>query len=362
MDVSDLTANEILLSLECAKSRLLIAEISANHQGTIENAKRLILQAKKAGADAVKLQTYTPDELVLESAHCTVEQKGSPWIGRKLWDLYQEGHTPYDWHQELFNYAASNGIFIFSAPFGIESLDLLEQLNCPLYKIASIETSDPYLVEKIAEKNKPIIFSTGTSKLDEVIMIVEMIRSLNDKTITILKCQTEYPSMINRSGVSDIARLIDLFPDCRIGFSDHCKSISASIEAIRSGATVIERHFSGDTVGGMDDEFSSSTSEFSVLKQYIDDMENIEDEVKSWPHAGSLFCDATPVGREGRRSLWFVRDLKNGHTIGSTDISCRRPMKGVPCSDYNKVVGKILKHPVTAGTPVQEELLMEILN
>ncbi len=359
MNASDLIANEFLTRHTASTNALLLAEISANHQGSIDNAKQLIMQAKSAGADAVKLQTYTPDELVLQAANCVVEQQGSPWIGRNLWELYEEGRTPYAWHYELFQYAASIGIPIFSSPFGEESLDLLEELNCPLYKIASIETSDPFLVKEIASKNKPVIVSTGTSTLDEIAMIVEMIRSLNDKTITILKCQTQYPAMINRSGVSDITRLIDLFPDCHIGFSDHCESISASIEAIRLGATVIERHFCGDTVGGLDDQFSSSTTEFSILKQFIDDNLHIKEEARCWPHDGSLFSKHKPLGREGRRSLWFARDLASGHIIGVEDIVCRRPMKGLPCFEYDTIVGKILKQSVQAGIAVQKDFFKQ---
>jgi N-acetylneuraminate synthase len=335
------------------KDVMLIAEISGNHLGSITRAKELILAAHESGATHVKLQTYTPDTITLDidSPEFTVSSGHSLWGDRTLYDLYKEAHTPWDWHAELFEFAKSHNISIFSTPFDPTAVDLLERLETPFYKIASLETGDTGLIAKISRLGKTIIASTGASTLDEIDELVSTVRNNGNPELILLLCTSAYPTPIDGVNLSRIATLKNRY-NVPIGLSDHTLTLEASLAAVALGAVVIERHFTlARSDGGADSAFSLEPSEFQRLSHSIT-------EVRS--SLGSPHWSINPIESESRRfrrSLYVVEDVKKGDLVSETNVRSIRPANGAPPNLFLSFLGKKFAQDVAVGTPMSNHLI-----
>ena len=248
----------------------LIAEMSANHNGSLDNAKKTIISAKNAGANAVKLQTYTADTLTIKSNRPEFFLKGGLWDGYHLYDLYSEAHTPFEWHAELFQFGRENGITIFSTPFDHTAVDLLEELNAPAFKIASFEIVDLPLIERVASCRKPIFISTGTASLEEISTAVNVAKRAGAQEILLFHCISAYPADLKDSILERIKLLQDRF-DVLVGLSDHSIGSDAGFLSVALGAVAIEKHFIADrSIGGVDADFSATPHEFFQLRERVD--------------------------------------------------------------------------------------------
>ena len=276
----------------------IIAELSANHNGSLENAIESIKAAKRAGADCIKLQTYTADTLTIDSSNDDFIVKGTIWDKMKLYDLYKQAYTPWEWHQHLFNVANDEGLICFSSPFDAKSVDLLEDLNAPAYKIASFEITDIPLIEYVAKKGKPIILSTGIAKIDDIELAIKTCREAGNNNIALLKCTSSYPAPIieaNLAMINDFAERFDVIP----GLSDHTIGSTVPIVATVLGAKIIEKHFIIDReIGGPDASFSMNEVEFTEMVKSIRDAE------KSIGQIDYNLTEKQLKGRDFSRSLY----------------------------------------------------------
>jgi pseudaminic acid synthase len=329
----------------------IIAELSANHNGKIERAKQTILSAKEAGADAIKIQTYTADTMTIDCDKEEFQIKGGLWDGYKLYDLYKWAETPFEWHKELFDYARSIGITIFSTPFDETAVDLLEDLNTLAYKVASFEATDLPLIKYIASTKKPMIMSTGMANLQEMEEMVETARSGGCKDLILLHCISSYPAPVEQSNLRTIPDMMKKF-GIQIGLSDHTLTNTASIAAVALGATVIEKHFILDRADkGPDSEFSINPEELRNLGNDTKD---------AWLALGVAGYDRKPAEETSvkfRRSIYFVEDLKAGQVIEKHHIRRIRPGFGLPPKFAYELIGKRLRKDITRGTPVKWEYL-----
>ena len=334
----------------------LVAEISANHGNSLDSCLSAIEEASSSGADWVKIQSYLPEELVPPREDLRVEIPESPWFGRSLLDLYREGATPHDWHSDIFQFARERDIKIFSSPFGYKSLELLESLDCPLYKIASLELCDDWFVREVARTGKPLIVSTGTSTLAEVQRSLDIIKEESATEVAILKCQTEYPAKAGTLALDDIPWMKKIFVDSIIGYSDHYSDIWSAIEAIILGAQIIERHFISDEIADpLDAEFSSAPSDFLRIKSFIDYWVA---RAEGPDGLGSIFSSLDKqLGRDGRRSLWVRQALPAGHKIRADDLLSLRPNYGVAVQEVSVFLGQPLNRDIEAYTPLTKDLI-----
>ena len=326
----------------------VIAEISGNHLGSFENARKLIIAAKNSGADFVKLQTYRADTITLniDKNDFRVAKDHPLWAGRLLYSLYEEAHTPWEWHKDLFSLARSLNIGIFSSPFDFTAVDLLESLNTPMYKIASLETGDIPLIKYIAQTNKPIIASTGASNLDDLDLMVETIRTYNQCELTLLLCTSNYPSEIKDAHLRRLKLLRKRY-DLNVGLSDHTLGNTTSIAAVALGAKVIEKHLClKRNLGGPDAGFSTEPEEFLEL---VKDVRNAELALgeESW-----LELPSESESRRMRRSLYIFCNVKKGEYISPSNVKSIRPSKGLPPKFWDQVVGKKFNKDYEAGTPL----------
>jgi N-acetylneuraminate synthase len=324
----------------------IIAELSANHNGSLSRAKMCIKAAKDSGAHAVKFQTYSADTMTIDCDKSDFIIKGGMWGGYKLYDLYREAHTPYEWHKELFLYAKEMGITCFSTPFDESAFELLEDLKSPAYKIASFELTDLPLIKLVASAGKPILMSTGMASEKEIIDAVDTARNSGCESILLFHCISSYPAPIDQSNLKKIAYLRTKF-ELEIGLSDHTMGSTAAIVAVSLGATAIEKHFTlNRNDKGPDSEFSIEPSELSLLVDGTRD---------AWRSLGDgSFC-RSKVDEESlafRRSLYFVANLNAGHVITSNDIRRIRPGFGLPPKFYDEIIGRRLKKDVSYGDPV----------
>lgn len=329
----------------------IIAELSANHNGSIERAKLSIKAAKDCGAHAVKFQTYSADTMTINCSKADFLIKGGLWNGRKLYDLYEEASTPYDWHQELFSYANEVGIDCFSTPFDESAVELLEELKTPAYKIASFELTDLPLIRVVAKTGKPLLISTGMGSEQEISEAVSAALDAGSSSILLFHCISSYPTPIDQSNLKKIINLRNKF-GVEVGLSDHTLGATAAISAVALGASAIEKHFTLDRKDkGPDSEFSVEPSELINLVSSTKD---------AWL---SLGCgDFTrPYAEQQslafRRSIYFVRDLKAGQLITDDDIRRIRPGFGVPPKFYDELLGRKVKTNVSFGDPVSFENL-----
>lgn len=329
----------------------IIAELSANHNGSISTAKKLIEEAKKAGADAVKLQTYTPDTITLNSNQEDFVIKGGLWDGRTLYDLYKEAHMPWEWHAPLFEYAHSLGLTIFSSPFDATAVDLLENLNAPAYKIASFEAIDLPLIKYVASTKKPMIISTGMADIGEIEEAVDAARTGGCKELALLHCVSGYPAPPQDYNLRTIADMIDRF-GVTVGLSDHTLDNTTAIAAVVAGASIIEKHFTLNRMGGgPDDSFSLEPSSLKELchnaKVAWEAMGGVDYGRKSSEQGNVKF----------RRSLYFTENLLAGSIISPESVKSIRPGYGLPPKFLEDVIGSTLLIDVKAATPVSWDVL-----
>lgn len=330
----------------------IIAEMSGNHNNSLDRALEIIKAAKSAGADAIKLQTYTAETMTLDVDHPRFRVKGkNPWDGEHLFELYTKASTPWEWHPRLFEYGREIGITVFSSPFDETAVDLLKSLNAPAYKVASFELVDLELVRRCAATGKTLIMSTGMASLAEIADAVEAARAAGAQDIVLLKCTSAYPAPPEEINLHTIPHLAEAF-DVVAGLSDHTMGVGVPIAATAIGASVIEKHFTlARADGGVDASFSLEPSELSQL---------VEETRKAHAALGKIIYtqgDLESSFKRYRRSLFFVRDLSAGAIISADDIQALRPGDGLPPKFLPSVMGRSLKEPVTRGTPVAWDLL-----
>ncbi|NRP60358.1 pseudaminic acid synthase [Marinobacterium sp. xm-d-564] len=328
------------------QSPYIIAELSANHNGKLETALKIIDEAAKAGADAVKLQTYRPDTITLDSDSEEFKIKGGLWDGRTLYNLYEEAHMPWEWHKPLFEYAAKVGITIFSSPFDTTAVDLLEELNAPAYKIASFEAVDLPLIRYVAATGKPMIISTGMADAEEIQEAITAAREGGCKELAILHCVSGYPAPAEDYNLRTIGDMIERF-GLVTGLSDHTLDNTTAIAGLVLGASIIEKHFTLDrNGGGPDDSFSLEPQDLSEL---------CRNSKTAWRSIGSIDYGrkSSEVGNiQFRRSLYFVNSLAAGTIIGPSDVRSVRPGFGIAPKHLDQVIGRRLLRHVEFGEPV----------
>jgi pseudaminic acid synthase len=327
----------------------IIAELSANHNGKLETAIKIIDKAAQAGADAVKLQTYRPDTITLDSKSEEFKIRGGLWDGRTLYELYEEAHMPWEWHEPLFEYAKKVGICIFSSAFDTTAVDMLESLNTPAYKIASFETVDLPLIRYVASTGKPMIISTGMADAEEIEEAITAARDGGCRDIAILHCVSGYPAAAEDYNLRTIPDMIQKF-GLVTGISDHTIENTTAIASIPLGVSIIEKHFTLDRDGGgPDDSFSLEPPELTSLclqsKTAWEAIGQVDYGRKSSEQGNALF----------RRSLYFIRGLKKGDIIKQSDIRSVRPGYGLPPRETDNVIGKKLKFDVEKNTPVKAD-------
>ena len=333
------------------KKPFLIAEISANHNGSIHNAKKLIDCAKKNGADAVKLQTYTPDTMTIKSNKAYFKIKEGPWKGYKLWDLYKKAHTPLKWHKELFQYAKKKNIKIFSTPFDETAVDFLEELKCPFYKVASFEMTDIPLIKKIAQTKKPMIISTGMANLNEIEATYKCAKKYGAKKIILLYCVSNYPSKNSDFNLKNIEILRKKFK-CDIGLSDHSKDNLIAALAVSQGAAVIEKHIAlQNQKKGLDLEFSLKGDELKEFRRVLNDSFELVKNKKFFRN------DSENKSKIFRRSIFSVKDVKKGEKFTKQNIKRIRPGFGLEPMYYEKLLGKKSLKYISKGEPLKKDIL-----
>jgi pseudaminic acid synthase len=329
---------------------MYIAEVSANHLGSFDRAKAIVKAASNSGATAVKFQTYTADTMTLNVQEFSVSADHELWGGRRLYDLYKEAHTPWEWHGELFELARSLGLIPFSSPFDLSAVQFLEGLNAPMYKIASLETSDHLLIEAAASTGKPIIISTGATELEEIAEAVEVVKKTGNKDLTLLVCTSSYPADPRQSHLLRIETLRKLF-NCKIGISDHTLGIGVSVAAVVLGATAIEKHLTLKRKdGGADSAFSMEPDEFRNLVTES----NIAIDalgISEW-----TIQPSESESRKLRRSLYIVKDVVQGEIITHSNVRAIRPGGGGKPKILSTVIGKRFKKSHKAGTPMDVSL------
>lgn len=332
----------------------IIAEMSGNHNQSLERALHLVELAAEAGVDALKLQTYTPDTITLDvyTDEFFISSKTNLWKGQSLYNLYKEAYTPWEWHEAIFNRAEELGVLAFSSPFDETAVDFLETLNVPAYKIASFENVDIPLIKKVARTGKPLIISTGMASAAELDEAVGAARSEGNDQIVLLKCTSTYPATPANSNLVTIPHMKALF-NTEIGLSDHTMGVGVSVAAVTLGATVIEKHFTTSRAeGGVDASFSMEPHELKML---------VEETERAWQSLGHIQYGPTEAEKpslEYRRSLYIGEDMKAGEVLTSENLRNVRPGLGLPTKYFEVVLGKTIKQDVKKGTPLSWELLM----
>lgn len=324
-----------------------VAEISANHCGEFKTAKKLIKTAKINGADAVKLQTYTPDTMTIKSNKKYFKIKNGLWKGYGLWDLYNKAHTPLSWHKELFLYAKKLGITIFSTPFDETAVTFLEKLNCPIYKISSFEMTDLPLIKRVALTKKPLIISTGLSSLKEIEETFKVAKRYGAKDITLLYCVSNYPAKNIDFNINNIKILKEKF-NCRVGLSDHSLDNKIAFASIAAGAEVIEKHIALDgQKRGLDIKFSLKGKKIKEFKENINDVYSAMGKKKFYRNPSEN------KSKIFRRSIFVVKDIKRGEKLTKKNIRRIRPGYGLEPKFFDKVLGKKTKKNLYAGNPLK---------
>lgn len=330
----------------------IIAELSANHLQKIEIAFDTILKAKESGADAIKLQTYTPDTITIDCDNDYFQIKQDTiWDGQNLYNLYKTAYTPWEWHKELKEYAESLGLICFSSPFDKTAVDFLETLDVPAYKVASFEITDIPLIEYIASKGKPVIISTGIATLDDIEEALNACKRMGNEQIALLKCTSAYPAPFEEVNLVTISDMIQRF-DTIIGLSDHTLGSSVAIASVALGAKIIEKHFIIDRkIGGPDSEFSMEPREF---KEMVNSIRQVEKAL------GKVSYELSPKiqkSREFSRSLFAVKDIKKGDILTENNVKSIRPAFGLSPKFLPEILGKKSKVDVKRGTPISFNLI-----
>ena len=331
----------------------IVAEVSANHNGDIECAKNTISEAKRCGADAVKLQTYTPDTMTINSQTEDFIIEEGLWEGRNLYELYQEAYTPFEWHKELYEFAHNQDIICFSTPFDESAVELLESLDNPLYKVASFEVTDLVLLKTIAATKKPVIMSTGMANINEIEEAVETLRLNGTTELAILHCVSGYPTEPKDANLKTIIDLSERF-ECVVGLSDHTLSNACAISSISMGASIIEKHFIIDrSLGGPDSSFSIEPDQLINLKTST---------TEAWESIGNINYELKGEEKnmiKFRRSLYIVNDIKAGEKLSKSNLRRIRPGYGIEPKFYEKVLDKRVKIDLKSGTALSWEMIDE---
>lgn len=332
----------------------IIAEMSGNHNQSLERALQLVELAAEAGVDAVKLQTYTAETMTLNIQHgdFVINNESSLWYGESLYNLYEKAFTPWEWHKSIFDKCKELGLIAFSSPFDETAVDFLETLQVPAYKIASFENIDLPLLRKVAKTGKPIIISTGMASIAEIEEAVEVVRAEGNNQIVLLKCTSTYPATPENSNLATIPHMKELF-GTEVGLSDHTMGIGVAVAATTLGATVIEKHFTKSRFeGGVDAAFSLEPAE---LKQLV------EETKRAWQSIGRINYGPTEAEKpsvERRRSLYIGENMKAGDVLTKKNLRRIRPGAGLAPKYYDLVLGKTIKEDVKKGTPLSWELLL----
>lgn len=330
----------------------IIAEMSGNHGGVLERALQIVDAAAAAGAHALKLQTYTADTMTLDirEGDFLISEQDNLWSGRSLYDLYEQAHTPWEWHEPIFERAREHGLAGFSSPFDASAVDFLEDLDVPAYKIASLENTDLPLIEAVASTGRPVIISTGLATLSEIDQAVSTARAAGCRDLVLLKCTSSYPSDPSESNLRSIPELRRLF-GCEVGLSDHTLGIGAAVASVALGGSVIEKHVVLDRAAGdVDGAFSLEPPE---LQQLVTETET------AWRSLGKVAFGPQPSEATSlrlRRSLYVTRDLPAGHRVGRDDVRAIRPGAGLSPAHLDDVLGQALATDVLRGTPVGWDL------
>ena len=324
----------------------IIAEISGNHNQSLERALEIVEAAARAGVHAVKLQTYTADTMTLDlkEHEFFISDDSSPWKGQSLHDLYNIAHTPWDWHKPIFDHAKKLGLICFSTPFDETAVEFLEKLEAPAYKIASFENTDLPLIQRVAATGKPIIISTGMASQEELDESVDAARKAGCKDLILLKCTSTYPATPENSNLLTIPYLRNRY-GCEVGLSDHTLGIGVAIASVALGATVIEKHFTLKRAdGGVDSAFSMEPGEMKEL---------VEETKRAWQSLGEVFVGPTEAEKSSitfRRSLYIVKDLKAGDVLTKENVRAIRPGLGLPPKYLDQILGKKIKSGMKMGT------------
>ena len=337
------------------KAPYIIAEMSANHNGNLDVALRIVEEAKRAGADAIKMQTYRPDTITLKSDLPDFQISDGLWAGRTLYDLYEWAHTPWDWHKPLFDRARQLGITIFSSPFDTTAVDLLENLGAPAYKIASFEAVDLSLIKYVASTGKPMIISTGMANIEEIEEAIEAARVGGCKELAILHCVSGYPAPASDYNLRTIPDMIERF-GLVTGLSDHTLDNTTAITSVALGASIIEKHFTLDrNGGGPDDSFSLEPADLIAL---------CRDTKTAWQALGQIDYErksSEEANIKFRRSLYFVQDLQVGDTITEESIRSVRPGFGLAPKYLSEIIGKKVTRNVNANTAITSDIIQGFL-
>jgi len=348
----NISINERIIGLN--HKPFIIAEMSGNHNQSLDRALVIVEATAAAGADALKLQTYTADTLTLDvkEGEFFIEDNDSLWKGKSLYELYQEAYTPWEWHEPIMKRASDLGMLCFSSPFDDTAVDFLEEMDVPAYKIASPEIIHLSLVKKVAATGKPMIVSTGMASAAEIDEAVQTIREAGCEKFVLLKCTSTYPASPENSNVLTIPHMRKLF-DCEVGLSDHTMGIGAAVAAVAYGATVIEKHFTlRRSDGGVDSAFSLEPEE---MKQLV-----IESE-RAWQSLGKVAYGPTEAEKGSlvfRRSLYIAEDMEKGDTLNEKNLRIIRPGLGLPPKHYDILLGRKINQDAKKGTAVKWEIVL----
>ena len=333
----------------------IIAELSANHGGSLETAIATIRAARRSGADAIKLQTYTPDTITIDCRNDYFKlSHGTLWDGQYLYELYQEAYTPWEWHETLFQVAKEEGLICFSSPFDRTAVDLLANLHAPAYKIASFEITDVPLIRYVAQQRKPVIISTGIAELEDIELAVLTCRQVGNDQIILLKCTSSYPAPMDQANLRTIPDLQERFQTV-VGLSDHTLGMVSPVVAVALGARVIEKHFILDkSLGGPDASFSLDQTEFTSMVTAVRQAEAA---------LGQVTYQLTDKARQSRqntaRSLFVVQNARAGDMITKDNVRSIRPGHGLHPKYYDQVLGKTFTTDVVRGTPLSNQFISE---
>ncbi|MEI8102175.1 MAG: pseudaminic acid synthase [Chlorobium sp.] len=331
----------------------VIAEMSGNHNQSLERALEIVEAAASSGAHALKIQTYTPDTMTidLDEREFHISDSSSLWAGTSLYKLYGEAYTPWEWHKPIFDRARDLGMIAFSTPFDDTAVDFLESLDVPCYKIASFENTDLPLIRRVAATGKPLIISTGMATVAELDETVQAARSAGCKELILLKCTSTYPATAANTNILTIPHLRELF-GCEVGLSDHTMGLGVSVASVALGATVIEKHFTLNRAdGGVDSAFSMEPIEMAQL---------VAETERAWQALGQVSygpTDAEKKSLQYRRSLYIVQDMKAGDVLTKDNVRAIRPGLGLPPKYLDVMLGKLLKYDVMKGTALTWDMM-----
>jgi N-acetylneuraminate synthase len=331
----------------------VIAEMSGNHNQSLERALEIVEAAAKTGAHALKIQTYTPDTMTLDldEREFHIGDPNSLWTGNSLYKLYGEAYTPWEWHKPIFDRARELGIIAFSTPFDDTAVDFLESLDVPCYKIASFENTDLPLIRRVAATGKPLIISTGMASIAELDDTVRAAREAGCKDLILLKCTSTYPATAENTNILTIPHLRGLF-DCEVGLSDHTMGVGVSVASIALGATVVEKHFTLNRAdGGVDSSFSMEPAEMAQL---------VVETERAWQSLGKVSYGATEAEKKSivfRRSLYVVQDVKVGEVLTKENVRAIRPGLGLPTKYLPQIINRVAKQDLKRGTALSWDLI-----